>query len=683
MSIRTALFFAFFLATGIVMRSSQAEPIDHDEQEEPGVRLTLFRLAAPLESDQALAPGQSPNLDRTIQQFHLRGDENFLGQHSAPYLAELEALVEVEIAGHYEFRLTCDAAATLEIDDETVLDIEHGDRTAVETIGLDDDEYLFSVRVAANTEHPRLRLEWAPPEEELAPIPTERLTAESFYFRPTNAGVKRVIDNTERPGLRQKVEGVYPSLSIATLHPPEDKVPVGGLATLSDGTLVVALFDARSLKWPRPPREPNGQLWLFYNPAGEPDEVRRELIAEELYEPAGVCVVDGSIYVSQRSEITRFDQDKNTNQWIGTTIASGWETTDFHALSFGLVHEPQPDGHPGFLYMAKGTGLGLKKNPPNHGAVWRVDLSKPSGSNVEAVSGGHRTPNGLGWGPDGTLLVTDNQGEYTPANELNVVRKGSFYGFFHEVEADAAPSPFQPDSYESDDRQQVTEAAVWLPQDEIGNSPTQPLLIPPGWLFAGQLLVGDMRYGGITRVSLEQVGGSWQGAAYRFTQGCNGGVNRLAFGPQGELYAGAIGGDHASTWSWVNPAGKKTYHGLQRLTLNGRTTFDIERVSLVPGGFEVQFTKPIDPAWLRDVSNYQLTQWTYEATPEYGGPKRDVELLQVSKATPSPDSMSVTLTVDGLKTDRVVHLLMDPTSTDGNAIWSTEVWYTVRALAQP
>lgn len=681
MNLRSCFLVALVWFVGVVAKPCTAEPDESQVREEPGVRLTLFRLAAPLESDQALAPGQSPNLDRTIQRFRLRGDEKFLRDHPAPYVAELEALVEVEIAGHYEFQLKCDSAATLEIDDETVLDIDEGERTASETIELDDDEYLFLVRVAANTQHPRLRLEWAPPEEELSPIPTERLTAESFYFRPTNAGVKRVIDDTERPGLRQKVEGVYPSLSIASLHPPEVKVPVGGLDTLSDGTLVVALFDARSLKWPRPPNEPNGQLWLFHNPAGEPDDVRRELIVDDLYEPAGVCVVDDSIFVSQRSEITRFDRGKDTNQWIGTTVASGWETTDFHALSFGLLHEPQSDGHPGFLYMAKGTGLGLKRNPPNHGAVWRVDLSQPSGSNVEAISGGHRTPNGLGWGPNGTLLVTDNQGEYTPANELNVVREGSFYGFFHEVGPDAAPSPFQPDNDEADGRQQVTEAAVWLPQDEIGNSPTQPLLIPPGWLFAGQLLVGDMRYGGITRVSLEQIGDTWQGTAYRFTQGCNGGVNRLAFGPQGELYAGAIGGDHASTWSWVNPEGEKTYQGLQRLTPNGRTTFDIERVSLVPDGFKVQFTKPIDPAWLRDVANYQLTQWTYEATPEYGGPKRDVELLQVSKATPNPDNMGVTLTVDGLKTDRVVHLLTDPTSTDGNTIWSAEAWYTVRTIA--
>ncbi len=651
---------------------------------EPGVRLRLYSTGVPMHRFVPLATGASPNVDRTIEGLAIAGDEPWLDDYPGRYVAMLHARLTVAADGDYPMELASEALAEFFVNGELVAATDRSQPTAQGTATLLAGENEVTILQIVSDDPRGLAVRWARPGSgALAAIPRDALSAEAFVFRPTQPGTKRLQTETDRPGRGMPVAGLYPGLDLATLHTAEFEAPVGGLDVLPDGRLVVARFDARRLRAPRPQEEPDGELWLLAGVGGPVEQVTRERIATGLFEPAGVAVVDGAIYVSQRSEVTRFDFDaantSSNSTWHPTTIASGWETNDFHAISFGLVHVPGPAGHPGFLYMARGTGLGLFRNPPNHGSVWRIDLAKPNGQNVETITGGHRTPNGIGVGPEGALFVTDNQGEHTPANELNHVQEGKFYGFVHRTDGgDAAPTPFQP--ADATAAGAVTEAAVWLPQDEIGNSPSEPILIPEGWPFAGQMLVGDVKYGGVTRVSLQKVDGVWQGAAYRFTQGLAGGTNRLAFASDGSLFVGCIGGDHASTWNWVNPRGEKTYQGLQRLRPGGRLPLDLREVTLTADGLHVEFTKPVPEAWLSNPANFAVTQWTYRATPEYGGPKIEEERLVVRAARPATNRLSVELSIDGIKIDRVVHLVADARADDGEEIWSAESWYTVRRL---
>lgn len=672
----------FLITDSSLAQQHQVTGNDEGSRFEPGVRLRAYRIEPSNNPSPRLAPGQSANVDVTIPAFHLRGDDPLLAEIGLPVFVRLNCLCHVEDGGEYEFHLATTAASSLRIGGREFIGRDDGKGVRA-SVWLEPGSNPIECFASFTVQPTKLKLLYRRSgEPELKPLAPDSLSAEAFHFRPTSPGIKRIADEQDRPGLHEKVAGVHPCLELATIRQQGSYVPVGGLDVMSDGTLVVATFDARKLRAPRPQREPDGELWLYHGAEDDPAKIRRERIAEGLFEPSGVCVVGNSIYVSQRLEVTRFDRVAGQSPWRATTVASGWESNDFHALSFGLLHQPAPGNHPGYLYMAKGTGLGLSENPPNHGSVWRIDLSKPAEENVEAITGGHRTPNGLGWGPAGTLFVTDNQGEFTPANELNLVQDGSFYGFFHEVDEDEElePSPFQPGPTRLDNRRAVTEATVWLPQDEIANSPSEPVQIPSGWPFAGQLLVGDVKYGGINRICLEQVDGVWQGCAFRFTQGLEGGINRLAFGPRGSLFAGAIGGDHAATWNWVDPAGHKTYQGLQRLRPNGSVAFDVESVKSHPEGFSVRFTKRVAPAELNNVDNYRVAQWTYRATEEYGGPKRKFEELDVAEVQGSRDGLSALVRVEGVKADRVVHLTIDPLSREGERLWSTEAWFTMRRL---
>ena len=637
-----------------------------------GVRARLYWIGAEVDPEKALAPNQSPNIDIRLHNFQVEGDEKWLTDESSntQFILVLESKLHVEEQEALEIRLESEAPAYLLINGDEIAFSDQGN-TETETYEPEQEQLSLKIIQYVNHEPRGVKLLWRfDQDEEFEPIPKELLKTQDYYFRPTNSSAKRQVDAEDRPGKFEKVAGVYPGLEIRTIRPPGVEVPVGGLATLSDGRLVVATFDARRLRAPIPQPEPDGQLWLYRNTDAENRKhILRERIAENLYEPCGVCVVGDSIYVSQRDEVTRFDYQADQQRWQPTTIATGWQSNDFHALSFGLLHEPSEAGHPGFLYMARGTGLGLKKNPPNHGSVWKIDLSKLADESVTPMTGGHRTPNGLTFGPNGDIFVTDNQGGFTPANELNHVIQGSFYGFEHTVARGGVLSPFQD--------QPTTEAAVILPQDEIANSPSQPLLIPDGWPFAGQMLVGDVKYGGLNRIYLEKVKGRWQGAAFRFTQGLEAGSNRMTFADDGRLFVGGIGGDHSSTWNWVNPRGEKTYQGLQSLQPNGKAVFDIQRVSVTKDGFHIVFTQPVDSEWLADISNYQLSQWRYKATPRYGGPKIDQRELAVVKAQPSGDNLAVELTVTGRKQGHVIHIMTDPKSKDAAPIWSTEAWYTL------
>ena len=168
----------------------------------------------------------------------------------------------------------------------------------------------------------------------------------------------------------------------------------------------------------------------------------------------------------------------------------------------------------------------------------------------EWINYGLRTPNGIGLGVDNELFVTDNQGEWTPANKLIHVKQGEFLGMMWGL----------PDGPESSPA--IAPPAIWLPENEIGNSPSEPILIHNG-PYKGQMLHGDVTHGGIKRDFLEKINGQYQGAVFRFTQGLEAGVNRLAWGPDSALYIGGVG--MVGGWSW-----KENQYGLEKIKYKGK-----------------------------------------------------------------------------------------------------------------
>ncbi len=411
-----------------------------------------------------------------------------------------------------------------------------------------------------------------------------------------------------------------------------------------------------------------GEIYAIDHATGNtgPDEVTATKIAGGLKEPMGLKVVDNAVYVSQKHELTELrDSDGDGSLDRSRTVATWPYGGNFHEFAFGLLYDK------GYFYLNLSVAIdygGATTDPqPAPGRGVTIKVNKETGK-VSYLVSGLRTPNGIGFGPGGGMFVTDNQGGWLPASKLVHIKQDRFFNHYTNP-----TGPF--------DKEPVTQPVLWLPQNEIANSPSTPLYLTKG-RFKGQMLFGDVTYGGLQRAYLEKVKGQYQGAVFRFTQGLEAGVNRISMGPDGAIYVGGLGAD--GNWGQEG----KLKFGLQKLTPNGGNTFDIQAMRVRKGGFELEYTQPLSEETAEDlVSHYEAQQWRYTPTRDYGGPKIAEETLEVTSAKLSADRKKVTLAIDGLKPGRVVHVRSPRpfSSASGETLWSTEAWYTLNALpgAQP
>jgi len=458
--------------------------------------------------------------------------------------------------------------------------------------------------------------------------------------------VKKVQDKYVKPGFGASLEGVHPSYDLSTIHKYDFKPRVGGLAFLPDGRLLVTTWDSIG-----------GVYLLDGVETGDTNKINVKRIASGLAEPLGIAVVDGKIFVLQKPELTQLidlDGDEIIDEY--RPVCNSWGMSgDFHEFAFGLLYKD------GYFYATLSLAMRLmsdEKQKPDRGRTIRIGMN----GSYEWINYGLRQPNGIGLGVDEEIFVCENQGEWVPSNKLIHVKKGDFHGMRWGVPDSVSQIP------------PITPPAIWLPEDEIANSPSQPIMMRDG-PYKGQMLHGDVTHGGIKRDFLEKINGEYQGAVFRFTQGLEAGVNRLCQGPDGALYVGEIG--MVGGWSW-----KEKQYGLQRMKYNGKLTFEMLAVRAKPRGFEIEFTEALKPERSISASDFLIQQWWYLPTADYGGPKMDLEKLKITRVTISKDRTRVYLEIPYLKKEHVVYFRLpeDIQSAGGQSLWSSEAWYTLNNI---
>ncbi|AKZ60298.1 putative large multifunctional secreted protein [Streptomyces ambofaciens ATCC 23877] len=649
---------ASLLAVGL---SSSPSPADDSEAaalppQEPGVTLRVFDVQAPLNEICTLKAGQTPNVDKLMPVIDWSSADDFgLESH---FVTHVLGNLGAAQSGGYTFRLTSDDGSRLWIDDQLVINHDglHGPDPKDATVDLTAGSHSLRIEHFERDGGQQLTLSWKPPgASAFSVVPNSVLSTDAGVVRVTAPGRKECEGGTDSPGDGLPLTGVHPNYTLTNLRPNGFEPQVSAMDWLPDGRLAVATWGGSN--------NTAGEVYLLSNVTGStgPDKVTAKKVASGLREPMGIKHVDGKLYVSQKHELTELNDtngDEVTDQYrrVATWPFGG----NFHEFAFGLLYQD------GFFYLNLSVSInygGATTDPQpaaNRGTT--IKVNKATGQ-VSYVAGGLRTPNGIGWGPEGGMFVTDNQGGWLPSSKLVHIKQGRFFN--HHTNPDG---PF--------DSQPVTKPVLWLPQNEIANSPSTPLQLKDG-PFAGQMLFGDVTYGGIQRGFLEKVGGEYQGAVFRLTQGLEAGVTRISVGPDGALYAGGLGA--GGNWG---QEGKLTY-GLQKLTPNGANAFDIRAMRAVPGGFELEYTQPLSTDTANELAgHYKIKQWRYVPTADYGGPKVDEEALTAQSATLSADRRTVTLAIPGLKADRVVHVRSPRpfSSAGGETLWSTEAWYTLNRL---
>jgi hypothetical protein len=178
--------------------------------------------------------------------------------------------------------------------------------------------------------------------------------------------------------------------------------------------------------------------------------------------------------------------------------------------------------------------------------------------------------------------------------------------------------------------------AVWVPGDEdCGGAPIYSPFKAP---YSDQKLV--VPGGESKRIFLERVGDTLQGCAFRFGSG-----------PDVPFVATA------------------------------KRALEMLAVRPMTNGLAIEFTKPLDPRVGWDPESYYVEQWVFDAA-KNTAPFRDGRATPVKSASVSTDRQHVFLEIPGLQVGHVIYLRLLPPciAADGDLPWSTEAWYTLRAL---
>ncbi len=370
----------------------------------------------------------------------------------------------------------------------------------------------------------------------------------------------------------------------------------------------------------------DGDVWIASGIEARSGELSWNRIASGLFQPLGLKVRDGNIFVACRDQIvilrdlngdgeTDFYENFNSDHQV---------TEHFHEFAMGL----QTDAA-GNFYYAKAACHGKTALVPQHGTLLRVSRD---GFRTEILATGFRAPNGVCVNDDGSFFLTDQEGFWTPKNRINHVKPGGFYGNlwgYHDVTdpSDAAMEP----------------PVCWI-TNEFDRSPAELVRVTSdAWgPLKGSLLNLSYGNGNIFVVPYETVGGVMQGGMCALPIApLPTGVMRGRFHPKdGQLYA-------CGMFAW---AGNQTAPGgFYRIRATGKPMFVPSGLGATKTGLQLTFTDPIGRASVSDPSSYSVRTWSLKRSANYGSQHYDEKTLNVSAATLSEDGRSVFLTVPDIR----------------------------------
>lgn len=418
-----------------------------------------------------------------------------------------------------------------------------------------------------------------------------------------------------------------------------------------------------------------GEIWRIEHVAGTAP--RASLWAEGLQEPLGLLDLDGWLYCVQRGELSRLrDRDGDGRMDELETVADGWPLSgNYHEYAFG----PARAGD-GSYWITLNKPFG---DEPFGRASWRGWAIRvpPAGGAFEPVCAGLRSPAGIGTAPDGEVWYSDNQGEWCATSKFAPLAIGDFHG--HPWGIESCKLPASRVAFPGDVKSGLRLAdaartipsfrlpAVWIPYDLCGRSPGDFVWDTAGHFgpFRGQVFCGDQYSSEVFRMSLERVGGRWQGACYPFRRGLKCGITRVLWGEKGTLWCGLTN----RGWGSAGPA----EHGLQRLSWNGVEPFDLLDVTATKDGLRVRFTQSIAVA-TAVAASFAVRSWTYDHHEDYGCKPRDERAIAVEDARLADDGVTVELTLGDVATCRVYEVrCVGVRSADGaHPPWHGIAWYT-------
>ena len=456
---------------------------------------------------------------------------------------------------------------------------------------------------------------------------------------------------------------------ITTVPTPENVVlEVGDFEFMPDGRLAAS--------------SRRGDIYLFHDPLQtDASKITSKLFIDGLHEVLGISYRDGSLYATQRGEITRLkDEDDDGLADVCETVSDGWGINgDYHEYAFGSKFDANGD----IWVTLCLTGSFTSQNKYRG---WCLRVS-PEGT-VTPTCSGIRSPGGMGLNSEGDVFYTDNQGPWNGTCGLKWLRAGSFQGnpagnIWYSATDAIGPRPKDPVSgsrimAEAKQIPELEPTAILFPYKKMGQSAAGIVCDTSNGKFGpfnNQLFVCDQTFSWVMRVDLEKVQGHYQGACFPFTEGFGSGNLAIDQAANGMMFVGGTNRGWGSR-------GKKNF-ALERLEWTGKTPFELLNMKARPDGFELKFTQPVDRDTAGDVRSYSMPTYTYIFQESYGSPEVDHVDCEITGAVVSPDGLSVRLTVDKLHEGHVHELHLDGVkSAQGKPLWHPVAYYTLNYIPE-
>jgi hypothetical protein len=390
----------------------------------------------------------------------------------------------------------------------------------------------------------------------------------------------------------------------------------------------------------------DGDIWLVEGVLKKSGNLIWKRIGAGLFQPLGIKVIDKNIFVTCRDQLVKL-HDLNGDEEIDfyESFNSDHQVTNhFHEFAMGLQTDKE-----GNFYYAKSARHARRALVPQHGTLIKVSKD---GQTTNIIANGFRAANGVCINPDGSFLVTDQEGHWNPMNRINwVTANNKFYGnmFGYNPSKDSSDTGMEP-------------PLVWV-EKEVDRSPSELLWVDSKqWgPLNGSLLSFSYGYGKVFIVPHEKIGDKVQGGLFelpipKFSTG----VMRGRFNPSdGQLYACGL-----SAWGSSQPE----LGGFYRIRYMGEKSTIPIGLNVKKEGVRLTFSHALSIREVKNDTSFKIQTWDLNRSRKYGSDHYNTKSLPVTKVEMSADRKELFLTIPGIQPTWAMEIAYQLTGKNGQPI---------------
>ncbi|MGJ8696885.1 MAG: DUF6797 domain-containing protein [Verrucomicrobiaceae bacterium] len=386
-----------------------------------------------------------------------------------------------------------------------------------------------------------------------------------------------------------------------------------------------------------------GDVWIVEGIDQLQGTLTWKRICSGLFQPLGLKIIDDKIHVTCRDQLAKL-HDYNGDETIDyiECLNNDHQVTEhFHEFAMGLQTDAE-----GNFYYAKSARHAKDSLVPHHGTLLRISAD---GSRTDILATGFRAANGVCLNPDGTFIVTDQEGHWNPKNRINWVNGdgpteffGNIYGYSPVTDtADAA----------------MKNPLCWI-TNAFDRSPSELLWVPQNAKWGplnGQLLNLSYGYGKIHVVPHETINGQRQGGMCELplTQFPTG-IMRGRFHPtDGQLYG-------CGMFAWAGT--QQQPGGFYRIRKTEHPAHLPTKIQATKTGVSITLSDEIDPSSISP-GNFIIRTWDLKRSKNYGSKHLNERELHVTAGTLLNNI--ITLTIPDLNPTWGMSIEMNLTSSTG------------------